>query len=360
MRKRWLLTALVAALLCATTAQAVPDTPYDPELMLWYPALTQTQQALFDLCYAAAAQGQETVELPKDSGYADVCAAMDALMRDCPELSWLSRYYSVQYYQQKPETATRVTLRFNAEPGETAHLTAAMSMAAGAQSANPWETALSLHDALCEAVVYQDGTRAYDAYGALAQGRAVCDGYASAYALACRMAGIRCGVVTGTAADSEGEVSNHAWNLVDFGTSAMLVDVTWDDQDALGRILYGYFGLTDDWAAADHQEEPFLERPVCQDVELNWHVRKGLALGALPDTELRAWWENQLICLRDGERATVEARFLDQATFVRFTENWNSWMEDFNQRMGAQGLYGRWSYMTLETPQIFSLTLVQE
>ena len=359
-RKRWFLAVWIAALMCCAGARAQPDTPYDPDLLLWYPALTAEQQALFDLCYAAAAQGETVVQLPQGSGYDDVCAAMDALLKDCPELSWLSRYYGVRYYQQQPQTATQVTLRFNGQAGETAHVKAAQALADAAAGDGAWERALAIHDALCQAVSYEAGDRANDAYGALVQGRAVCDGYAGAYALICRLAGIRCGVITGTAVDEAGAASNHAWNLVDFGDAAMLVDVTWDDQEGLHRVEHSYFGLTDAWMSADHQEESALPRPPCQAEALNWHVRQGLALGAMEEAALQAWWESRLTLLRDGGASTVEARFLDEATFGLFLAKREEWLDGNNARMGAQGLYGSWSVLVTQAQRIFSMTLLAE
>ena len=50
MVKRWALAVGMAVMLCFSAAQATPATPYDPELMLWYPALTAKQQTIFDLC----------------------------------------------------------------------------------------------------------------------------------------------------------------------------------------------------------------------------------------------------------------------------------------------------------------------
>lgn len=35
--KRWALAVGMAVMLCFSAAQATPATPYDPELMLWYP-----------------------------------------------------------------------------------------------------------------------------------------------------------------------------------------------------------------------------------------------------------------------------------------------------------------------------------
>lgn len=358
MVKRWALAVGMAVMLCFSAAQATPATPYDPELMLWYPALTAKQQTIFDLCYAAAVQGQESVPLPPGSSYTDACTAVDALLLDCPELSWLSRYYAVRYYQQAPDVATQVTLRFNGDAGETTHLTAARALAEAAGAEEPWTRALAIHDALCETVTYQEGIRAHDAYGTLTEGKAVCEGYAGAYALACRLAGIRCGVITGTAVQEDGTAVNHAWNLVDFGDTAMLVDVTWDDQESLGRTEHSYFGLTDAWAEADHREESTLVRPACQDMGLNWHVRQGMALEAMDAPGLQAWWEDKLASLRDGDTDTVEVRFLDAQTFALFLENQEEWLNQFNQRMGLQGLYGRWTILVTEAQKIFSMTML--
>ena len=360
MGKRWALAVAAAVMLCFSVAQATPATPYDPGLLLWYPSLTAEQQAIFDLCYTAAVQGQETVPLPAGSSYDDACVAMDALLRDCPELCWLSRYYAVRYYQQTPDVATQVTLRFTGTADETAHLEAARVLAENAGMADPWERALAIHDALCQAVVYQYGARANDAYGALVEGQAVCDGYAGAYALACRLAGIRCGVITGTAVNASGTQENHAWNLVDFGDAAMLVDVTWDDQDSLGRIEHSYFGLTDTWAAADHREESVLERPACQDISLNWHVRRGMAVEAMDASALQSWWEEKLAMLRDGDASTVEIRFLDADTFAEFLTHQEAWLEEFNGRMGPQGLYGRWSTLVTQSQGVFSITMLTD
>ena len=258
MKRFW--AALVCAALWAAGAQAAPETPYDTATMLWYGELSETQQSIFELCYAAAARGENTVALPDGTSYDDAVLAVETLLLDCPELSWLGRYYTVRYYQQEPDLAVQIRLRFVGNPGETAALDAAKEMAAAA-SGDAREMALALHDELCERVTYGEGTRAHDAYGALADGQAVCEGYAAAYALACRMAGIRCGVIVGTATTSDGGTGSHAWNLVDLGERVMLVDVTWDDQDRLGMVLHAFFDMSEADAAESHHEESVLPRP---------------------------------------------------------------------------------------------------
>ena len=167
MKRFW--AALVCAALWAAGAQAAPKTPYDTATMLWYGELSETQQSIFDLCYAAAARGENTVALPDGTSYDDAVLAVETLLLDCPELSWLGRYYTVRYYQQEPDLAVQIRLRFVGNPGETAALDAAKEMAAAA-SGDAREIALALHDELCERVTYGEGTRAHDAYGALTEG----------------------------------------------------------------------------------------------------------------------------------------------------------------------------------------------
>ena len=82
--KRWALAVGMAVMLCFSAAQATPATPYDPELMLWYPALTAKQQTIFDLCYAAAVQGQESVPLQR-------AAAIPTLARPWTPFCWIAR-----------------------------------------------------------------------------------------------------------------------------------------------------------------------------------------------------------------------------------------------------------------------------
>ena len=85
MKRFW--AALVCAALWAAGAQAAPETPYDTATMLWYEELSETQQSIFELCYAAAARGENTVALPDGTSYDDAVLAVETLLLDCPELS---------------------------------------------------------------------------------------------------------------------------------------------------------------------------------------------------------------------------------------------------------------------------------
>lgn len=114
----------------------------------------------------------------------------------------------------------------------------------------PWENdsfecCKVIHDELIKRVTYdkdKSNLHAYDAYGALVDGEAVCLGYACAFSYLANLL------------DYESEIvvsENHAWNMMKLPIDCndRFIDVTWDDkdyQDDNGNdvIVYDFFGLT--------------------------------------------------------------------------------------------------------------------
>ncbi len=86
------------------------------------------------------------------------------------------------------------------------------------------------------------------AYGALINGRCVCQGYAEAYKRLLGSQGIFCEVICGKI---RGSAEHHAWNIVSpDGRSKYHVDVTWDSGMGAAKSDE-YFGLTDAQLAKD-------------------------------------------------------------------------------------------------------------
>lgn len=125
--------------------------------------------------------------------------------------------------------------------------------AVDAQRMTEEEIALAMHDYLASHTKYayddylEDtvDSSAYNIYGALVEGEAVCQGYALAYEYLLRQYGISCGIASSDAA-------NHAWNVVEIRDKWYHVDVTWDDPpyDNLGQALHGAFLLSTDGVLA--------------------------------------------------------------------------------------------------------------
>ncbi len=105
------------------------------------------------------------------------------------------------------------------------------------------EKASAIHDYIVSCTSYEvpqkskSGYTAYLAYGALVEGIAVCQGYASAFNLLCAEAGIRsCAVSNGS----------HMWNVVLADGSFYVFDTTWDDPvpDVPGKVEKKYCGIS--------------------------------------------------------------------------------------------------------------------
>ena len=108
-----------------------------------------------------------------------------------------------------------------------------------------------IHDAICRITTYEqteDLNVPHDsAVGALYYGRAECDGYADAFYLIGKLAGLNISYQTGDSYDEEtGELAGHMWNRIFLNGGWHHVDVTWDDlgfEDDSSICTYRYFNL---------------------------------------------------------------------------------------------------------------------
>lgn len=155
---------------------------------------------------------------------------------------------------------------------------------------DPYEIELQLHDILAKKITYLKGGNisplAYTAYGALVEGKAVCEGYSRAFQLLLYEFGINSTLASGYAG------LEHMWNLVQIGGAWYHVDITWDDQQSETNHLY--FNLTDQSISRDHiintdyknltdheviSGEPFnYSLPVCNSTAANYFEKTGLML----------------------------------------------------------------------------------
>ncbi len=109
-------------------------------------------------------------------------------------------------------------------------------------TSNRYNFIKSLHDYLADTVYYPDLSTsdyvmsAHDAYGALIEGRAVCQGYSDAVKLVCDYYNIPCVCISGTA-----NGGGHMWNAIQMEDGKWyLMDLTWDDQGSYGTY-YDFF-----------------------------------------------------------------------------------------------------------------------
>ena len=101
---------------------------------------------------------------------------------------------------------------------------------------------------LSEHVMYDERRPdCYSAFGALVEGRAVCEGYSLAYLLLCKEADLWCALRCG-----QPEGVGHQWNMIKLESGIYNVDVTWCDTDtALTQKWYKCFVKTDEFFTED-------------------------------------------------------------------------------------------------------------
>lgn len=187
---------------------------------------------------------------------------------------YITRSYRLQI-QRPPFSGTAYRgffLRISAEYNETlrqslqAYSAAAKLVRTMPAGLTQTEKTAWVNDTVAAAAEYTESTTprsVFSAYGALINGRAVCQGYALSAHLMLTMLGLPARIVEGYA----GSVP-HAWNLVRSGSSWRHVDVTWNDQmmdmggDGAKYTLVDDGFMTQErhaWSAPDYTADKNLE-----------------------------------------------------------------------------------------------------
>ena len=155
------------------------------------------------------------IELPQrlSDGRA-VDALFDAFVTDNPQFFYIGSRYTYEGYrvgERAQYTALSLTMTMNAAERRAAAAkleSAVAELTEGLSDREPFGQEVLLHDRLIARCRYDqtaadsaDPDReypfAFTAYGALVEGKAVCEGYARAFSLLCRRVGIPCTTVNG-------------------------------------------------------------------------------------------------------------------------------------------------------------------
>lgn len=190
-----------------------------------------------------------------------ITQALQAYRNDHPETFWLTG--ESKYYVKN--NSTTVEFEYSIEPSEILSAKETFenkidNILNDLPSGNDFEKEEYINNYIIENCKYDDAAaqteniegNENDAYGALVDGSAVCEGYARAFQLLCNKADIDCVMVSGTV-----DNTNHAWNCVKIGGEWYQIDVTWNDTDGDKDYLQNdYFNLTDSLMLEDHTLSP--------------------------------------------------------------------------------------------------------
>ena len=117
----------------------------------------------------------------------------------------------------------------------------------------------------------------HNAYGAIINKEAVCDGFSSAFALLAGKLGFECMLVTGHSAYSSTSFTNHAWNIIKISDKYYHMDITWDARFYIefGEYSYAYFALNDREIVNDHKWNKNTA-PACSYYDFSYYSRNRL------------------------------------------------------------------------------------
>jgi transglutaminase/protease-like cytokinesis protein 3 len=117
----------------------------------------------------------------------------------------------------------------------------------------------------------------HNAYGAIINKLAVCDGFSSAFSLLVQKLGFKCMLVFGRSAYTSAALSNHAWNIIKVRNQYYHFDITWDARkfNELSLFSYVYFAMSDVEITNDHKWNK-TTTPACTDDNFSYYSKNGL------------------------------------------------------------------------------------
>lgn len=256
----------------------------------YYTQLTETEREIY-LKIASVVEKYETkvVEIGDDTLSANHASrAYEAYLLDNPAVFYISSEYEINELHVLNVTKLEINLKYTCSQKEIEIKKQALNQEINriiSEIVTPemteFEKEVALHDYLVENIEYYDYTDINDipavkhnAYGALVQKEAVCDGIAKAYSLLLDKSNITNTVVTGSIN------FNHAWNKVLIKDSWYNVDVT-SDACGEGRVLsHVYFNLSDEEIAVTHVFDTTFSTPKCSSQEYNYYEYNDFKLAA--------------------------------------------------------------------------------
>ena len=212
---------------------------------------------------------------------------------DYPEYFWINGSWNVLATQAGSSIMLTMlptyTMTGDALTAARAAYDAKVNQLTAGLSGSDYDKAKTLHDRLIDTVTYASTANDQNAYGALVEGKAVCNGYTRAYQHLLMKAGIPAWYVNGT---SNNPVTNapeaHSWNLVKIDGQWYYTDITWNDQGA--NTFYTYFHITTQQLLQDHAISPDFATlvPNATATAANYYIKEGRVFDAFDQTKLIA------------------------------------------------------------------------
>ena len=224
-----------------------------------------------------------------------------------------------QYSMYSTYTLMRMTQSFYTTAEQEEYVDTALDSileALALENLNPYEKVKVIHDYIVNNVEYDYTIQKFSAYEALYSGETVCNGYALLAYKMLMEADVPVKIVTGLAT-SGGATENHAWNVVQIGSSWYNMDVTWDDTARTTE----YF-LRNDTAFSDHIPAVYPDTVYDEQIEISLTDFDPTADVLYYDpAQISSWAQEDIIALieRNVVPQSIQSDFQNDMTRDEFT-----------------------------------------
>lgn len=263
------------------------------------------------------------ISIPGKFSEAQLIVTITAYLNDNPQVFWIVNSYSYSYSGN--ETSIQLYSYISPENCNTAVASLNSSVAKIIQSMplglSEFDREEYLFNYLVNNCSYDyaavsDSSKwqAFTAYGAVTDGKVVCEGYSRAMQLLSSYAGLQCTLMRG---ESNGVA--HMWNAININSSWYHLDITWCDNTFL---IYNYFNVTDTVIKKSHTVAPAastltdaqisscstqynLALPTCNSSQANYFNVKGIKITSLNDSDDDAVIQSLAAELKTGKTQFV-------------------------------------------------------
>ncbi len=316
------------------------------------------------------------INLSADIKEEDIFIALTAYKYDNPGDFWLEETFLTTSYSDKVvlELCSYYSSKEIIDNTKTFDNKVTEILNSMPHNLSEFERELYFHDYLIENCSYDDTAAetidnsqkehyhsAFTSYGALVEGKAVCQGYTNALSYLLSCVGIE-----NTSISGKSQNANHIWNAVKIEGNWYYIDATWDDnayEDAGEAYKYDYFNLTTLQLESDHIigktfEEMTVDEitggenglghnfniyvPECTSNEYNYYVQKGAVLTGFTSDDDYQMGQELLEVAQNGEEyyhIYVDEDYLDFAyasehLFDPYVYNYQYYVNIANESLG--------------------------
>lgn len=275
------------------------------------------------------------ITLPKDINEEDIFIALTAYNYDNPGDFWLEESFLTTTYSDKVvlELCSFYSPKEITECSKILDNKVTEILSSMPHGLSEFQRELYIHDYVVENCSYNDTAAetlnndqadhyhsAFTIYGALVEGKAVCQGYTDAMSYLLSCVGIENTSISGTSQNA-----NHIWNAVKIEDSWYHLDATWDDnafEEAGEGYKYDYFNLTTEQLQVNHTiGKKFIDLsveeitggdsdlgcnfnifiPECTNTENNYYVQEGAVLTGFTNDDDNQMGQELLAVAESGE-----------------------------------------------------------